>query len=169
MRVAVVVVAVALWWGGPVHADPFTPPTLVAVGGSQRGAPVYATANRATGPRICTSRHADFTGHFPEAVAHDGSPVSWRIPDARRPRAVSVTLWRVGAGDTALGPAESVPVTLAAVRSGRKVVAWSARSSELGYGDLRLDVVVTWPKGRCGADEGRYRFHLRSLPGAPGR
>ena len=144
-------------------ADAYTAPTLTAAGGTQRGAPVYATVHKAGGGR-CSAHHIDYTGEFPAPAAHSGTALSWRVADARRPVKVSVTLARLGTDRATLGPGEAVAVTLAPVRSGSRTVAWSVRSGEVGYGDLHLDVTITWPKGPCGADGGRYRYRLQSLP-----
>jgi hypothetical protein len=159
LALAAVVLAVLV---EPARADVFSAPTLTAAGGTQRGAMVHATKNSAVAKNRCVSRHADYAATFPEAVRHDGSAVTWRIADARRPGSVVTTLWRLGTDKAGLGAAEDVAVTLSPVRSGTRTVAWAVTTDPLGVGDLHLDMTVTWPKGRCGSDQGRYRYRLLS-------
>lgn len=153
--------------GATAHADAFKAPTMTASSGTQRGAPVYATVHRSHGGGVCSAMHADYAPRYPEAVEHDGSGVSWRLADKRRPKKVSVTLWRLGTDQEAAGPPEAVPVTLAPVTSRGRTVAWTVRSGDLGYGDLHVTLVVVWPKGPCGSDDGGYRYRLLSLPSLP--
>ena len=163
-RAAVSAAVAGLLLGATAHAGAPAAPTMTAVRGTQRGAPVYTTVHRSHGGGVCSSMHADYVARYPDAIGHDGSPVSWRVTGQRRPARVSVTLWRLGTDQAAAGVPEAVPVTLTPVRSGSRTVAWTVRSGELGYGDLHLDLTVVWPKGPCGADDGRYRYRLLSLP-----
>lgn len=151
--------------GATTHAQagPGEEVVMTASGGKQEGSFRYFAQTGGDG-RMCWTLHGDGRGNQPPAVAHDGSRLSWRLPDKRRPTTVSVTLRRLAVDGTPVGTApERLPVTLTPVKSRNRVVAWTATSPEVGFGDLDVVLLATW-KGRCGEDQTSQRFHARSLP-----
>lgn len=159
---AALTAATALLATPATAAVPKTAPVLTASGGTQRGTVARSMTSRAAGD-TCTVMLALYTNAYPAPVRHDGTAVSWRIPDPRRPK-VTATQSRAGTPTTGIGSREALNVTLTPVRSGKRVVAWTARSNDVGYGDLHVDLDVTWPGNACGDDGARYLYRLLSLP-----
>ncbi len=151
----------------PAQARPADPIVMTAAGGQQAGTTRYFTEHRLHG-RTCSSMHADGIGPQPEAVAHDGSPLYWRLSDKRRPIRVTVRVYRLAVDRTPVAtPAEYLRATLTPVTSRGRVVGWDVTTPEVGYGDLDVAVTVRW-RGACGGeDETSQRFHARSLPVPP--
>jgi hypothetical protein len=114
----------------------------------------------------CLVRHADGTGADREPVRHDGSALTWRLDDPRRPT-VALSRSRLGIDDYDLVAPTDIPVTLDPVRRGARVVGWTVRTEPVGYGDFRLLLQIRWPREACGQDQAAYRYPALSLPALP--
>ena len=148
----------------PAGAAPHQPMKMTASGGTQDGNLRHYTSSRAKGSE-CAVTHADGTGAVPDPVVHDGSGLVWRIPDANRPLKVVATKAYyfpvVGyIGSDMLG--SDLEVTLRAVRSGKRVVAWEAVSEPVGSGDLAVTFYVSW-RAPCAVNEAKRLYRVLSL------
>ena len=141
-------------------AGPETAPTMTAAGGTQRGR-VTTYRRSARQGDLCSVLIADGVRTTDESVPHDGSGLTWRIPDRRRPT-VRLTLTS-DLPVQAAGRSRRLPADVAPVTSQGRVVAWTVTTPDVGYGDLHLSLDVHWP-GACGGDRASYRYRARSLP-----
>lgn len=137
--------------------------TMTASGGRQRGNVVTVTDVESQGRNLCLVAHGDGTEADPEPVRHDGSPLTWHLPDPRRPASVTLTTAPVRPGGVDVA-AEQAAVTLEPVRRGGRTVGWLVRSEPVAYGTLSLRLSLLWPRERCGQDSATYRYRVLSLP-----
>jgi hypothetical protein len=159
----VMAVAAVLATGPGAVADPAASPIMTAAGGAQRGDLAHLYMGTHHKDDSCSTVSLDGDGRGPQAVMHDAGPLSWLVPDARRPQVtVEATPWLVPARLEL--PPDSLRVSLTPVRSRGKVVAWTATSEPVGGGDLRLVLTLRWPGPCSDGDEARWVYHVRSLP-----
>lgn len=145
---------------GPASAVQRAP--MSASGGSQDGWVMHAADYRSEGRHDCNATIVLGTGAYPTPVRHDGSALTWRIEDPRRPALAAVS--RGHGAHSYDVRTESVATTLEPVRSRGRTVAWLVRTKPTGYGDLRLTLTVLWPEDACGQDHLVMRYHALALP-----
>lgn len=146
---------------------PVTAPTMSAARGSQAGVAMSSTSGGSSDRgRTCVFVAYERVGSYPDAVRHDGSALTWRIPDRRRPTSAVATVATDVPVASVPGRSRTLPVTLAPVKARGKTVAWTATATDVGYGDLHLNLSLRWGGG-CVSDQATYLYRALSLPVAP--
>lgn len=136
-------------------------PVLRTRYGSQEGTVNFTEDSERAGQHMCSGMIADGAYQRPEALRHDGGPVTWTIADRRHPSRVTLSLTRhpVRGVRLATERVDDVPVQLRALTSSGKTVGWEVTTGPVGNGDIDLVLSVRWPDA-CGGDETSRNYRV---------